>query len=467
MTNLINALLKHSETNALTKKHIDDEIRQVNLIRSFMMTGLAIPVALILSFTYARDLGAETASFIDWKRSILDLNFSIVLISAVLFLLTLFAWSRPKYTFLSNNLPTVILLVTGVWGTICSIYNQAVSTSIVTFLLICFVSAISLLIHPLRLLFYLIILYLIFFIGVSSTQHDTSVLISNMAIGLVTLLACLGLSMIQWRNTITKIEQKSLIKSQKKELETNYKQLLITSEELQKANQTKDKFFSILAHDLRGPISSTLALTHFLEESFFDNDEDERKRLFKLLQSGLDTTAKLLENILLWSRTQTGNISYNPSQISLFESVQNNADLLKIVAAQKDIKVKNQVDPNLLVLADHDMMNTIFRNLISNAIKFTRNFGEVVVRSAIHTCEKSGKKLVSISIIDNGIGMSEKLLRRLFQIENKSVTPGTNKEMGTGLGLVLCKEFMEKHAGTIHVESSEQSGSTFTITLPL
>jgi two-component system sensor histidine kinase/response regulator len=467
MTNFINSLFKHSETDAITKKNIDKEIRQVNLIRSFMITGLAIPIALILSFTYSQDSNGYTVSFIDWRRSILDLNFTIVVISAVLFVLTLVAWSKPDYTFLNKQLPHFILLVMAVWGTICSIYNQNVSTSIVTFLLICFVSSISLLIHPLRLFVYLIIIYLIFFIGVSNTQHDSSVLFSNVAIGLVTLVACLGLAMIQWRNNITKIQQKMLIKSQKKELELNYKQLLITSEELKKANQTKDKFFSILAHDLRGPISSTLALTHFLEESIFDNDENERKRLFKLLQSSLATSAKLLENILLWSTSQTGNIKFKPVKINLFECIQSNIDFLKIVAAQKDIKVRNLVNMDIIVFADADMLNTIFRNLISNAIKFTRNFGSVDVISTVQTSEVSEKKSVSVSVKDNGVGMSEKLLKSLFQIEKQAIKPGTNKEMGTGLGLVLCKEFIEKHDGTISVESTEEVGSTFTVTLPL
>jgi two-component system sensor histidine kinase/response regulator len=467
MTNFINSLLKHSEINALCQKNIDDEIRQVNLIRSFIMTGLAIPVSLILSFTFAQDLAGNRVSFTDWQRYVLDLNFSIVVISALLFVLTFIAWSKPRYFVLNKHLPHVILLIIGVWGTICSIYNQSVSTSIVTFLLICVVSSISLLIHPMRLFVYLIIIYLIFFIGVSTTKHDSSVLFSNLAIGLVTLVACLGLSVIQWRNNITKVAQKALIKRQKKELEQNYKQLLITTEDLQKVNQTKDKFFSILAHDLRGPISSTLALTVFLEESFLDNDENERKRLFKLLQSSLDTTSKLLENVLLWSRSQTGNMAFKPSKINLFDCIQSNIDFLKIVAAQKDIVVTNHLDSKIVVFADADMMHTIFRNLISNAIKFTRNFGTVEVKCAIQALEQSKKQIIEVSVIDNGVGMSQNLLNNLFQIEKKSVKPGTNKEMGTGLGLVLCKEFVQKHGGTIQVKSIEDLGSTFTISLPL
>jgi signal transduction histidine kinase len=467
MINLINSLLKHSKTDALTKKFIDDEIRHVNLIRSFMMTGVAVPVALILSFTYSHNSNYQGGYFVDWEKSILDLNLSIAMISGLLFILTFVAWSKPKYTFLNKQLPHVILLVMAIWGTICSIYNQAVSTSIVTFLLISVVSSISLLIYPVRLFVYLVIIYMLFFIGVSNTQHNTDIIFSNLAIGMITLAACLGLSIIQWRNNLTKFYQKRLIKTQKKELEENYKQLLLASEELKTANQTKDKFFSILAHDLRGPISSTLALTHFLEESFFDNDEDERKRLFKLLQTSLDTTAKLLENILLWSRSQTGTMGFKPTSINLYTCVQNNIDLLKIVAAQKDIKVSNLVNGSIEIQADEDMMNTIFRNLISNAIKFTKNFGAVYVSSEIRTDEKSGAKQVCVSVVDNGVGMNTKLLNKLFQLDEKAVNPGTNNEMGTGLGLVLCKEFIQKHAGSVHAVSAEGQGTTFNVHLPL
>jgi two-component system sensor histidine kinase/response regulator len=467
MTNLINVLFKDSKKDPLSKKSIHNDIRQVNLIRSFMMTGLAIPIALILSFSYAHDYSASSVSFIDWKTSILELNISIAAISAVLFVLTIIAWSKPKYTFFNKHLPHVILLTMAVWGTICSIYNQAVSTSIITFLLICVVSSISLLIHPLRLLVYLVIIYVIFFLGLNYTQHDPSILVANMFIGFITLVVCLGLSVIQWKDSLTKFEQKRLIKAQKKELEKNYDQLLVTSEELTKANQSKDKFFSILAHDLRGPITSTLALTHFLEESLCDNDENERKRLYKLLQTSLDTTAKLLENILLWSRSQTGDIAFNPVQINLRDCLQSNIELLKIVAAQKDIEIHNHVDASITVSADADMMNTVFRNLVSNAIKFTPNFGKVDVVSDVSVVNGSVVKQVCLTIIDSGVGMTDKTLNNLFSAENKIAQPGTNNEKGTGLGLVLCKEFIEKHAGSIRAESVEKEGSKFTITLPL
>ncbi|WP_407429702.1 sensor histidine kinase [Arcticibacter sp.] len=467
MTHLINSLSKHSETSALTKKIIQNEVRKANLIRCFMITGLIGPIALALSFYYSHYSPDAAVSFIDWKRSILDLNISIAAISTVLFVATLIAYSKPNFKVLNKYLPHVILMTMSLWGTICSVYDEAITSSILAFLLICVLSSIGLLIHPLRLLFYLTLIYLIFYIGLINTQNDATILLSKLSIGLITMIVCLGLATIQWRSNLTRFKQRRLIKTQKKELEKNYEQLLATSEELKKVNQSKDKFFSILAHDLRGPISSTLALTHYLEEGLFDKDEAERKRLYKLLQSSLDTTSKLLENILLWSRSQTGNISFKPIQINLYDCLQSNIEFLRIVAAQKDIQIVNKVDPAMTVVGDSDMMNTIFRNLLSNAIKFTPNLGKVDIVSAYVADTSSEKKTIAVSVIDYGIGMSPKTLGSLFQVENKTVFPGTNNEIGTGLGLVLCKEFILKHNGRITVESEFKKGSTFTITLPV
>jgi two-component system sensor histidine kinase/response regulator len=466
MTHSINSLFKHSTSNALTKKIIQNEVRKVNLIRCFMITGLIGPVALVLSFYYSHEISDSQVSFIDWKRAILDLNISIAAISAILFVATLIAYTKPNYRYLNRYLPHVVLLTMASWGTICSVYDEAVTSSIIVFLVICVISSISMLIHPMRLLIYLTFIYLLFYLGLTNTQHDATILLSKLFMALVTIVVCLGLAMIQWKSSLTRFKQRRLIKAQKKELEKNYEQLLSTSEELKKANQSKDKFFSILAHDLRGPISSTLALTHYMEEGAFNEDESEKKRLYKLLQSSLDTTSKLLENILLWSRSQTGHIAFKPLQINVYECVQSNIDFLRIVAAHKDIQVLNLTDPEMSLSADCDMMNTIFRNLISNAIKFTPNFGNIEIVSAYVIETSSEQKAISISIIDHGVGMNLKTLHGLFQVEFKTVVPGTNNEIGTGLGLVLCKEFVQKHNGKITVKSELQKGSTFTITLP-
>ena len=393
------------------------------------------------------------------------LNGVVGAICAILFALGLLAYYKPDYTARLRHLPHVSLIVVALWGTACTIYDQAVTNSIIGFLIICVVCSLILLIQPLILIFYLSLIYAVFGIGMSQTQQNDVILVSNLSVGLITLIICLALSTIQWRSNLRAFKQRRLIKAQKKELEDNYMALLQSSTALQEANETKDKFFSILAHDLRGPISSTLALTELLEEGFFEEDEAERKRMYKLLQTSLFTTGKLLENVLLWSRSQTGNICFNPCPINVREAIDANISLLKIMAAQKDIQIVNLADPEICISGDVDMINTVLRNLISNAIKFTPNFGKIELVTG-ETTDQSGKKQVTISVIDHGVGMSKKVLEGLFRAENKTATPGTNNETGTGLGLVLCKEFVQKHAGDIRVESKESEGSTFTILLP-
>jgi signal transduction histidine kinase len=465
MRNLKEGFKKLYNTSALDKLIISKEVRKVNLIRSLMLSGICVPVALVLSLTYAHSVDPSAISFVDWKQHILFLNISVGIISAVLFALSLLAYYKPEYKWRFRHLPHVILLVIALWGTICTIYDQAVTNSIVGFLIICVVCSLILLIQPMRLMLYLGVIYLLFGYGMSQTQQDPSILMSNLSVGFITLMICLCLSTIQWRGNLRAFKQRRQIKSQKKELEENYKALLQSSHELEEANRTKDKFFSILAHDLRGPISSTLALTELLEEGFFEEDESERKRMYKLLQTSLFTTGKLLENVLLWSRSQAGNINFNPRRLNVFEVIDTNISLLEIMAAQKDIQVINHANPDVFIDGDEDMINTIFRNLISNAIKFTPNFGKIEIVSEQCT-GKNGSRWVSVSVIDYGVGMTEKILNSLFRTDGKTATPGTNNETGTGLGLVLCKEFVQKHAGDIQVESRPSEGSTFKVTLP-
>jgi two-component system sensor histidine kinase/response regulator len=465
MDNLKSYILRQYFPSVLEKNIIDKEIIKLNLIRSFMLNGLAVPIALILSLTYSHTLRNDSLSFIDWKRHILDLNISVAATCSVLFVLGLFAYYKPRYKIFAKLISHVTLLVLALWGTVCTIYDQSVTNSIIAFLVICVVCSLSMLIHPFRLFVYLGVIYTAFGYGISETQPNREILISNLSIGMITMVICLGLSTIQWRSNLTRFKQRRQIKTQKKALEESYRELLRSSEALQQANETKDKFFSILAHDLRGPISSTLALTELLEEGFFEQDESERRRMYKLLQNSLFTTGKLLENVLLWSRSQTGNIIFKPITINVFESIEANINLLKIMAAQKDIKIINDIDSSLYITGDPDMINTIFRNLISNAIKFTPNFGKIEIISG-HCEDEFGKPLVTVSVRDYGVGMNAKILENLFRAENKVATPGTNNETGTGLGLVLCKEFIQKHAGDIRVESKEAEGSTFTVALP-
>lgn len=245
-----------------------------------------------------------------------------------------------------------------------------------------------------------------------------------------------------------------IIVEQKKQLETY-------STELLAINNSKDKFFSILAHDLRGPLGSALGWSDALIQDVDKLPIEQISKMSQMVYQSVNTTFNLLTNLLDWARTQTGKMDFNPRPILLLEIVEEVVSLLAGQAELKSIGIKNQIPEGLELIADRNMLTTIIRNLLSNAIKYTNINGEINISYHI-----SGR-YCKISIQDNGVGLSEEKMSQLFQIENTISSPGTNREKGTGLGLVLCKEFTEKHGGEIGVKSQEALGSIFYFTIPV
>jgi signal transduction histidine kinase/ligand-binding sensor domain-containing protein len=229
---------------------------------------------------------------------------------------------------------------------------------------------------------------------------------------------------------------------------------------LQESNATKDKLFSIIAHDLKNPFAVILSLSETLSESYRGLEEDELEECLKKMHSSAQKVYELLANLLTWSRSQTGNIQFNPEKLKLDPIVRGNAELLRNQYELKNIKLNIDVDPDFMVWADTNMLNTVLRNLISNAIKYTSNTGIINV--------SVNKKYdhVEIVIQDNGVGIHRDIIDKLFEIEHKVSSPGTNGEGGTGLGLILCKEFVEKHGGQIWLTSELGNGSSFYFTIP-
>ncbi len=230
--------------------------------------------------------------------------------------------------------------------------------------------------------------------------------------------------------------------------------------ELQESNATKDKLFSIIAHDLKNPFTVILSLSETLSENFRYMDADELEESMKKMHSSAQKVYELLANLLSWSRAQTGNIQFNPRKLKLHLLVKENTELLRNQYELKNIKLNVDIDQDLTVLADSNMLNTVMRNLISNAIKYSNNAGVINVSGNLRTDN------IEIAIEDNGVGIHKDIIDKLFKIEHKISSPGTNNERGTGLGLILCKEFVEKHGGQIWLTSELGKGSAFYFTLP-
>lgn len=244
-----------------------------------------------------------------------------------------------------------------------------------------------------------------------------------------------------------------------RELKQREEALRASEANLRQANETKNKFFSIIAHDLKNPFSSVYASSEFLHEQFDQIDEKRKKKIIIRIYNSSKNLYKLLENLLQWSRSQTGKMEFSPQKINLKYIVNDTLMLLASNAKSKEIKMTSTLSDSM-VYADVNMVTTVIRNLISNAIKFTSDGGTVEITSA----KKDG--WTEISVIDDGMGISKADMEKLFRIDCHHTTIGTSNEKGTGLGLILSKEFVEKHGGKIWVESEEGKGSAFKFTLP-
>ncbi len=244
------------------------------------------------------------------------------------------------------------------------------------------------------------------------------------------------------------------------------KEINIKNEELQEVIATKDKFFSIIAHDIRNPIASFMQLTDMIHRSYDNFENEEKKNYIGMMKDTAGNLFSLLVNLLEWSNAQRGNIKVKYSEFDFKFVIESVLRALKTTAGNKSIEIVCNYKSGLILNADVNLISTVVRNLVSNAIKFTKNNGKVEI-FVEKMLDENGTEFANISVQDNGVGMSELQINKLFNIGESKSTLGTNKESGTGLGLILCKEFVELHSGKIWVESEVGKGSIFHFTLPL
>jgi PAS domain S-box-containing protein len=235
-----------------------------------------------------------------------------------------------------------------------------------------------------------------------------------------------------------------------------------SEERLKALNASKDKFFSIIAHDLKSPFTSFLGLTEPLSEDFDDMGRDEIKNLILELNKSAGNFYSLLENLLNWSIVQTGRMDFIPDFISPKDLISKIQILFNPSTAQKGITLTAEITTDQNIYADWNMIETVLRNLISNAIKFTNESGTIIIKAA-----DTENDMVEFSVKDSGIGMDKDSLSKLFRIDAHHTTLGTKNEKGTGLGLILCKELIEINNGKISVESRKGTGTIFTFSIPV
>jgi signal transduction histidine kinase len=239
-------------------------------------------------------------------------------------------------------------------------------------------------------------------------------------------------------------------------------ELTQTKQKLEKINSEKDKFFSIIAHDLKSPFQGFIGGTEMIADNISVLSKGELSLISKQLNNSAKNLYKLLRNILEWAQMQQDTDGYNPVMTVLSESVNHNIGFISNNSKQKGIEILSEISSDIKVYADAAMLDSLLRNLLSNSIKFTKHRGRVILRAYIIE-----NNMVEISVRDSGIGMTDAFSKKLFKMEEKVGRLGTNGEESTGLGLLLCLEYVKKHGGKIWVESRENIGSTFYFTLPL
>ncbi len=243
------------------------------------------------------------------------------------------------------------------------------------------------------------------------------------------------------------------------EVDRSNKLLKESKDNLKILNATRDKFFSIIAHDLRNPFNALHGLTRHLISNYEEFDSEEVKQSIEIIYKSANELLELLENLLHWSRSQRGKMEFRPKEINLSDLINKTFSLLSMNAQKKDINLVNEIRSDEKIVADYDMLTAIIRNLVSNAIKFSYS------DSFIRISSKTFKEYFEISVMDNGVGISQENINKLFRVDMHHSTAGTDEEQGSGLGLILCQEFVEKHQGKIWVESELKKGSSFKFTI--
>lgn len=277
---------------------------------------------------------------------------------------------------------------------------------------------------------------------------------------LVTLLVLVAFGISTILNLRSKHKVNQLLTEKNILLEETNTKLIDSENHLKELNITKDRFFSLIAHDLKNPFNALMGFSDLLYNNFEEYTNKESKELIKIIYDSSQNLYKLLDNLLQWSRAQLGSIMYSPELFPLHNIVTDEVEMLKPIAENKEVKITTRIEEFLIVWADKNLVAVIIRNLVNNAIKFSSSNDKILI-SAIEY-----DNFVEVSVSDTGVGIDKEDQDKLFRIETSFTSKGTADEKGTGLGLILCKEFVEKNGGKIWVESNKEGGTTFKFTLP-
>lgn len=435
--------LSHSD-----KEIITNDINLENIRRLLYLLLVAIPGTAAHIVIFGLKLGETTGVEHQWQllimisHSVLFISFTIISV-----LLYFFSFKPGKYNKLAIFSFNFIIFLLLIGGTVIASIDQLVTSAITPYLVTCLITGLIFLIRPLYSFFFYFFSYIILFYAIALVQTNPDILISNQVNGITATIIGMCLSFILWRGNMIRIKQRKMIEFQNFELKLR--------------NSEKDKFFSIVAHDLKNPLSGIMRISEMMIEDSQECNKNEIEDNFRLINSTAESTYKLLENLLEWSMSQTGLMKYKPQNIDLAQLIKDKINDFSAAAKSKNISLKYFESTEFTVFADLNMLNTILRNLIANAIKYTGTDGTIEI------CSIQNAGFAEISVVDNGVGMEEDLISQLFQLTGGTSRKGTANEIGTGLGLVLCNELIKKQGGRIWAKSEPGKGSTFSFLIPL
>ena len=458
---MLNKLIDFFKISEEDREIIKTNILNENVRRVFYLSVIGIPISLLHVILFISHLKSSIGIEYEWRVSIIAIHTSIIILLSIISLTIYFAFIKKRSNIRLAEICIIAVALSLLFGgAAISAVDQKITTAINPFIATTIISSIILLIRPVYSILYYTFSFIIFYLLMNYAQTNPDVLISNNVNGLTFSGLGLCLSLIFWKMNLTPIKQHKLIEKQKNELIENLNKLKFYSEELKESDTTKDKLISIIAHDLRSPLASLINVTKLVSEDFDIMSPEEIKKIMISLNKETELTFESLNNLLLWTKTQRKKLVPVLKTTNLNQLVENSILPIRTLCNQKRIAFANNIAENIDICTDSSMMESVIKNLIINSIKFTKEEGKISVNATV-----SENKII-IAIQDNGIGMKPKVLEKLFKSGSEFTTNGTQNEKGTGLGLQICKEFVELNEGQIWAESKFGIGSTFYFSLP-
>ncbi len=424
-------------------------------LRWFKYVPLAIvPLNILHIIIFYSNLPSSDIIQYEWRMGVIQSHAAMAFVSI---LVGAFGFIQIKYKLFDYKKSSLICwfltLLFLLVNVALSIVDQPVNTGILPYIISALAISVILVMPPLSSISLFVVAIIIFQAFIPFYQADMSKVLSISANSGSLTIVSIFLSIRLWRITKARHQQLIVIDSQNEKLKE-------TNAELEKLNATKDKFFSIIAHDLRSPFNNILSLTELIKEDISERNYESLDEYSQMLSTSSQRSMDLLTNLMTWALAQNGKIDFVGEKLNLKEIVYAEMQLLKQNAIQKGIQLDCRIDQDFDVFGDRNMLSLVVRNLISNAIKFTTKGGHVWI-----SIENTDGNVV-VSVADSGIGMPKNMVEKLFELGATTGRSGTSGEPSTGLGLILVKEFVNRHKGKIEVESSQGKGSIFKVFFP-